>query len=213
MFVPDEGAFVRRRRIEVVPRVNARPQRFILRRAGFLRAPPRTGGDRMAIKLALLVVFFGIMLAVGVHCRPPRHGCERLRARRPLGGRVADGLCLRHVPTSRRSSSSATRASSAGASAWPPRGSALGNAFLGSLLAWVVLGRRTRLMSQHPGQRHHAGVLRQALRLQGAEDRRLDHRLYLPSSPTRPRSTTAFPGCSAWPSTSTTRSASSSWRR
>ena len=35
----------------------------------------------------------------------------------------------------------------------------LGNAFIGSLLAWNVLGRRTRIMTQHVDANDDAGFL------------------------------------------------------
>ena len=169
---------MRERRIEVVPRVNARPQQFSLRRAGFLRAPAHgrgSHGDQTGAVGGILWHHAG-----GGHpLPPPRHGRERLRAWRAFGGRVADGFCLRHVlllgghlrrlrgPVRlalRRGlhvDRSGQRLSGLAAclgGAWPPHA------------------------ADEPasGQRHHAGVLRQALRLQRAEDRRFDHRLYLP---------------------------------
>ncbi len=56
----------------------------------------------------------------------------------------------------------------------------LGNAFIGSLLAWVLLGRRTRLMTQKALDRHHAGIFRQALPFKRTKGRRVRHCLYFP---------------------------------
>ena len=35
----------------------------------------------------------------------------------------------------------------------------IGNAFIGSLLAWIVLGRRTRIMTKHLDAKDNAGIL------------------------------------------------------
>ncbi len=43
--------------------------------------------------------------------------------------------------------------SSAGASVWHSTWVGLGNAFIGSLLPWAILGRRTRVMTQHLNSR------------------------------------------------------------
>ena len=106
------------------------------------------GGDRMAIKLALLVVFFGIMLAVGVHCR--RHATDVNGF--VLGGRSV-GAWLTAFAYGTSYFSAVIFVGYAGQFGWrfgvASTWIGLGNAFLGSLLAWVVLGRRTRLMTQH----------------------------------------------------------------
>ena len=102
----------------------------------------------MAIKLALLVVFFGIMLAVGVHCR--RHATDVNGF--VLGGRSV-GAWLTAFAYGTSYFSAVIFVGYAGQFGWrfgvASTWIGLGNAFLGSLLAWVVLGRRTRLMSQH----------------------------------------------------------------
>ena len=102
----------------------------------------------MAIKLALLVVFFGIMLAVGVHCR--RHATDVNGF--VLGGRSV-GAWLTAFAYGTSYFSAVIFVGYAGQFGWrfgvASTWIGLGNAFLGSLLAWVVLGRRTRLMTQH----------------------------------------------------------------
>ena len=102
----------------------------------------------MAIKLALLVVFFGIMLAVGIHCR--RHATDVNGF--VLGGRSV-GAWLTAFAYGTSYFSAVIFVGYAGQFGWrfgvASTWIGLGNAFLGSLLAWVVLGRRTRLMSQH----------------------------------------------------------------
>ena len=102
----------------------------------------------MAIKLALLVVFFGIMLAVGIHCR--RHATDVNGF--VLGGRSV-GAWLPAIAYGTSYFSAVIFVGYAGQFGWrfgvASTWIGLGNAFLGSLLAWGVLGRRTRLMTQH----------------------------------------------------------------
>ena len=101
----------------------------------------------MAIKLALLFVFFGIMLAVGIRCR--RHATDVNSF--VLGGRSV-GAWLTAFAYGTSYFSAVIFVGYAGQFGWrfgvASTWIGLGNAFLGSLLAWVVLGRRTRLMSQ-----------------------------------------------------------------
>ena len=104
----------------------------------------------MAIKIILLVVFFGIMLAVGLLCR--RHATDVNGF--VLGGRSV-GPWLSAFAFGTSYFSAVIFVGYAGqfgfkyglASTWI----GLANAFIGSLLAWVVLGRRTRVMTQHLG--------------------------------------------------------------
>ena len=101
----------------------------------------------MAIKLALLVVFFGIMLGVGLRCR--RHAADVSGF--VLGGRSV-GAWLTAFAYGTSYFSAVIFVGYAGQFGWrfglASTWIGLGNAFLGSLLAWVVLGRRTRLMTQ-----------------------------------------------------------------
>ena len=72
----------------------------------------------MIIKILMLVVFFGVMVGIGLYCRRNATDVNGF----VLGGRsVGPPMALL---TSPRSSSSATRASSAGNTASPRRGSA-----------------------------------------------------------------------------------------
>lgn len=101
----------------------------------------------MVIKLAMLVVFFAVMLGVGVYCR--RHSTDVNGF--VLGGRSV-GPWLTAFAYGTSYFSAVIFVGYAGQFGWKYGLSAtwigLGNAFLGSLLAWVVLGRRTRIMSQ-----------------------------------------------------------------
>lgn len=101
----------------------------------------------MVIKLAMLVVFFAVMLGVGMYCR--RHSTDVNGF--VLGGRSV-GPWLTAFAYGTSYFSAVIFVGYAGQFGWKYGLSAtwigLGNALLGSLLAWVVLGRRTRIMSQ-----------------------------------------------------------------
>ena len=102
----------------------------------------------MAIKIILLVVFFASMIGIGIYCRKNATDVNGF----VLGGRSV-GPWLTAFAFGTSYFSAVIFIGYAGqfgwnfglASTW--RG--LGNAFIGSLLAWVVLGRRTRVMTQH----------------------------------------------------------------
>ncbi len=101
----------------------------------------------MIIKVALLIVFFAVMIAVGFMCRKNStdvHGFV-------LGGRSV-GPWLTAFAYGTSYFSAVIFIGYAGQFGWKYGVSAtwigLGNAFIGSLLAWVILGRRTRLMTQ-----------------------------------------------------------------
>ncbi len=101
----------------------------------------------MAIKIILLVLFFGVMVAVGLYCRRQATDVNGF----VLGGRSV-GPWLTAFAYGTSYFSAVIFIGYAGQFGWKFGASAtwigLGNAFLGSLLAWVVLGRRTRLMTQ-----------------------------------------------------------------
>lgn len=102
----------------------------------------------MAIKIILLIIFFGLMLGVGLYCR--RHATDVTGF--VLGGRSV-GPWLTAFAYGTSYFSAVIFVGYAGqfgfrygiASTWI----GLANAFLGSLLAWALLGRRTRVMTQH----------------------------------------------------------------
>ncbi len=122
----------------------------------------------MLVKILLLVVFFGIMILVGLYSRKHATNVNDF----VLGGRTV-GPWLTAFAYGTSYFSAVVFVGYAGqfgfkygvASTWI----GIGNAFLGSLLAWVVLGRRTRIMSKHfdaktmPdyfGKRYHSKSLR-----------------------------------------------------
>lgn len=102
----------------------------------------------MALKIGLLVVFFAVMVAVGLYCR--KHSTD-VRGF-VLGGRSV-GPWLTAFAYGTSYFSAVIFVGYAGQFGWKfgiaSTWIGIGNAVLGSLLAWVVLGRRTRLMSQH----------------------------------------------------------------
>ena len=106
----------------------------------------------MAVKLIFLIIFFGIMVAVGVACR--KHSTDVNGF--VLGGRSV-GPWLTAFAFGTSYFSAVIFVGYAGQFGWnfglASTWIGLGNAFIGSLLAWVVLGRRTRIMSQHIGSR------------------------------------------------------------
>ena len=102
----------------------------------------------MGLKIGLLVVFFGVMVAVGLYCRKNSTDVRGF----VLGGRAV-GPWLTAFAYGTSYFSAVIFVGYAGQFGWKfgvaSTWIGIGNAFLGSLLAWIVLGRRTRLMSQH----------------------------------------------------------------
>ena len=102
----------------------------------------------MLLKILMLVVFFGIMLGVGLYCRKNSTDVKGF----VLGGRSV-GPWLTAFAYGTSYFSAVIFVGYAGQFGWKfgiaSTWIGIGNALLGSLLAWIVLGRRTRLMSQH----------------------------------------------------------------
>ncbi len=102
----------------------------------------------MVLKIGLLVAFFASMIAVGLYCR--KHSTDVNGF--VLGGRSV-GPWLTAFAYGTSYFSAVIFVGYAGQFGWrfgiASTWIGIGNAVLGSLLAWVVLGRRTRLMSQH----------------------------------------------------------------
>lgn len=102
----------------------------------------------IVLYIVLLVVFFGSMVAIGFVCRRKAASTDGFL----LGGRNV-GAWLTAFAYGTSYFSAVVFVGYAGqfghrfgiASTWI----GLGNAFIGSLLAWVLLGRRTRLMTRH----------------------------------------------------------------
>ena len=96
----------------------------------------------------LVVVFFAIMVAVGLYSKKHATNVDGF----VLGGRNV-GPWLTAFAYGTSYFSAVIFVGYAGQFGWnfglASTWIGLGNAFIGSLLAWVVLGRRTRIMSQH----------------------------------------------------------------
>lgn len=102
----------------------------------------------MTVKLLMLVVFFSIMLGVGFYSR--RHATNVNDF--VLGGRGV-GPWLTAFAYGTSYFSAVVFIGYAGQFGWKyglaSTWIGIGNALIGSLLAWVILGRRTRVMSKH----------------------------------------------------------------
>ena len=102
----------------------------------------------MAIKLGMLLVFFAVMVGIGLYCR--RHASDVNGF--VLGGRSV-GPWLTAFAYGTSYFSAVVFVGYAGQFGWKygiaATWAGIGNAFLGSLLAWAVLGRRTRIITQH----------------------------------------------------------------
>ncbi len=102
----------------------------------------------MFIKIALLVVFFSTMIGVGLYCR--KHATDVNSF--VLGGRSV-GPWLTAFAYGTSYFSAVVFVGYAGQFGWKygiaATWAGIGNALLGSLLAWAVLGRRTRVITQH----------------------------------------------------------------
>ncbi len=102
----------------------------------------------MAIKILLLVVFFAVMLIIGFACRKGSMDVNGF----VLGGRSV-GPWVTAFAYGTSYFSAVIFVGYAGQFGWKYGIAAtwvgIGNTLLGSLAAWVVLGRRTRIMTQH----------------------------------------------------------------
>ena len=96
----------------------------------------------------LLVIFFAVMIGVGLYCRKHSTNVDGF----VLGGRSV-GPWLTAFAYGTSYFSAVIFVGYAGQFGWAfgmaSTWIGLGNAFIGSLLAWVILGRRTRVMTQH----------------------------------------------------------------
>lgn len=102
----------------------------------------------MLVKILFLVIFFAIMITVGFLCRKKSDSVNGF----VLGGRNV-GPWLTAFAYGTSYFSAVIFIGYAGQFGWKYGISStwvgIGNALIGSLLAWVILGRRTRLMTQH----------------------------------------------------------------
>ena len=124
----------------------------------------------MVLKITLLVLFFAIMIGVGVYCHKSTSNVQGF----VLGNRNV-GSWLTAFAFGTSYFSAVIFVGYAGQFGWKyglaSTWIGIGNALIGSLLAWRVLGRRTRLMTQYLqsatmpdffGQRFKSGALKVA---------------------------------------------------
>ena len=102
----------------------------------------------MIIKILLTILFLAVMVGVGVYSRKQARTVEGF----VLGGRAV-GPWLTAFAFGTSYFSAVVFVGYAGQFGWKYGMSAswigIGNAVIGSLLAWILLGRRTKLMTQH----------------------------------------------------------------
>ena len=100
------------------------------------------------MKLILLIVYFAVLIGIGLYCR--KHATDVNGF--VLGGRSV-GPWLTAFAYGTSYFSAVVFVGYAGQFGWrfgvAATWAGIGNAIIGSLLAWVVLGRRTRIMTQH----------------------------------------------------------------
>ena len=147
----------------------------------------------MLVKLSMVVVFFAVMVYVGIRCR--RHSVD---VNGFVLGRRAVGPWITALSYGSTYFSAVIFVGYAGQFGWKFGMSAVwvgvGNAIIGSLLAWIILGRRTRVMTQQLDSKTMPDFFGKRLssrRLKSERDN-----CFLFSSPIPPRFTTACPACS-----------------
>jgi len=104
----------------------------------------------MILKISLLILFFAVMIGVGIHCRRSARDVQGF----VLGSRNV-GSWLTAFAFGTSYFSAVIFVGYAGQFGWrfglASTWIGIGNALIGSLLAWRILGRRTRLMTQRLG--------------------------------------------------------------
>ena len=102
----------------------------------------------MVLKIIMLVLFFGVMVGVGIYCRKNATDVNGF----VLGGRNV-GPWLTAFAYGTSYFSAVIFIGYAGQFGWKygiaSTWIGIGNALIGSFLAWAILGRRTRIMTQH----------------------------------------------------------------
>ena len=133
-------------------RISALLLTLLLALTPFIPALADTGAtdpsEGMALKVILLVAFFAVMVGIGLYCRRNATDVKGF----VLGGRAV-GPWLTAFAYGTSYFSAVIFVGYAGQFGWrfgiASTWIGLGNAMIGSLMAWVILGRRTRIMTQH----------------------------------------------------------------
>ena len=104
----------------------------------------------LLIKLPMVLIFFAIMIGIGIYCKKKATDVDGF----VLGGRSV-GPWLTAFAYGTSYFSAVVFVGYAGQFGWKYGLAAtwvgIGNALIGSLIAWALLGRRTRVMTQHLG--------------------------------------------------------------
>ena len=102
----------------------------------------------LLIKLPMLIIFFGIMIGIGIYCKKHSTNVDGF----VLGGRSV-GPWLTAFAYGTSYFSAVVFVGYAGQFGWKygiaATWAGIGNTLIGSLMAWAILGRRTRVMTQH----------------------------------------------------------------
>ena len=100
------------------------------------------------MKLIILILYFAVMIGIGIYCRKNATDVNGF----VLGGRSV-GPWLTAFAYGTSYFSAVVFVGYAGQFGWrfgiAATWAGIGNAIIGSLMAWVILGRRTRIMTQH----------------------------------------------------------------
>lgn len=100
------------------------------------------------MKFAILIVYFAVLIGIGLYCRKHATNVDGF----VLGGRNV-GPWLTAFAYGTSYFSAVVFVGYAGQFGWKygiaATWAGIGNAIIGSLMAWFILGRRTRIMSQH----------------------------------------------------------------
>lgn len=100
------------------------------------------------LKLLILLIYFAVLIGIGLYCRKNATDVNGF----VLGGRSV-GPWLTAFAYGTSYFSAVVFVGYAGQFGWKygiaATWAGIGNAIIGSLMAWVILGRRTRIMSQH----------------------------------------------------------------
>ena len=137
----------------------------------------------MFLKILLLLIFFSVMIGVGFYSRRKAGNVTDY----VLGGREV-GPWITAFAYGTSYFSSVVFVGYAGQFGWKYGLSStwigLGNAFIGSLLAWLILGRRTRVMTQKLDSRTMPDFFGKRFQskppVQAPADRRQRHRFHFP---------------------------------